>query len=136
MSRSYDEVVQKYLELRQAVEDIEADAKKRKAELKSKMSVIEGWFLQEAVKHGLRDIPTTHGTVYWSRHHSAKVDSRDAFLQYVAVNSAWDLLEARASKTAVKSFIAAHNTPPPGVTYSTVQVFNLRAAGSKEFDNE
>jgi hypothetical protein len=136
MSRSYDEVVQKYLELREKIDDIEAAAKKAKAELKAKMSVIEGWFLQEAVKHGLKDIPTTHGTVYWSRHHSAKVDSRDNFLHYVEANKAWDLLEVRASKMAVKSFIAAHNTPPPGVTYSTVQVFNLRAAGSKEFDNE
>jgi hypothetical protein len=136
MTFTYDQVAKKYLELRDKIDDIEAEAKRKKADLKAQMSIIEGWFLAEASKHGLRDIPTQHGTVYWARHHSAKVENRDDFLQYVEAHKAWDLLEVRASKPAVKSFISAHNTPPPGITFSTVQVFNLRATSSKESENE
>jgi hypothetical protein len=42
-----------------------------------------------------------------------------------------DLIEVRAAKLAVKSYIDAHNEPPPGVNFSSIKVFNLRA-NSKE----
>ena len=123
---NFDRATQLYSELRNEIADIEREAKVKSAELKTKMLALENWITLAADEQGLKNVPTPHGTAYWSVHNSASVASRDAFMDFVRDNEAWDLLEPRASKTAAKSFVEGHGEPPPGVTYSTVRVFNLR----------
>lgn len=125
--RTYDEVVEKYLEFRNEIDRINNEAKKAIAALKANMSVCEAWLTEHAQEDGLTTIPTIHGTAYWSTHYSATVSSRDDFLNYVRAKNAWDLLETRASKTAVKSLVEATGEPPPGVNFSSIRVLNIRA---------
>jgi len=42
------------------------------------------------------------------------------------------MVEARASKLGVKSFIESNGAPPPGINFSSTRVFNLRKAQAKE----
>lgn len=125
--RTYDEVVEKYLEYRNEIDRINAETKKRTAQLKADMSVCEAWLTEHAQEDGLTTIPTMHGTGYWSTHYSATVSSRDDFMNFVRAENAWDLLETRANKTAVKSLVEATGQPPPGVNFSSIRVFNVRA---------
>lgn len=125
--RTYDEVVAKYLEFRNEIDRINNETKKLTAQLKANMAVCEAWLTEHAQEDGLTTIPTTHGTAYWSTHYSATVSSRDDFMNYVRENEAWDLLETRASKTAVKSLVEATGEPPPGVNFSSIRVLNIRA---------
>jgi hypothetical protein len=124
---NYEVAAHKYLELRNAVTAMENEHKRAKAELVGKMTVLENWFTAKATEEGLTNIPTPSGTAYWSTHHSATVASRHELFTYCMENGTWDLIESRASKTAVKSFIEAHGAPPPGVNYNSVSVFNFRA---------
>lgn len=128
---NYDTASAKYLELRQEVERIEREAKVKTAHLKSIMLDIENWFAAKAQEEGLKTVPTKHGTAYWSTHYSAKAANPTLFKDYVIANQAFDLLETRVSKVAVKSFIEAHGAPPPGVDFAALQVFNLRSTAKE-----
>jgi hypothetical protein len=123
---NFDRAAQLYISLRQEKEAVEAEAKRRTAEIKAKMAELENWFTLKAEEAGLKNVPTMHGTAYWSTHYSATVAAREPFFEFVKENDAWDLVQARASSSAVKSFIDGHGEPPPGVNFSAVKVFNLR----------
>lgn len=127
MGITYDTAAAKYLELRREIERIEKDAKAKVAPLKAIMVDIESWFAAKAQEDGLKTVNTTNGTAYWSTHYSAKAANPTLFKDYVIAHRCFDLLETRASKTAVKSFIEANGAPPPGVDFAAISVFNLRS---------
>jgi hypothetical protein len=129
---NYEVAAEKYLMLRTQIEAMEKEHKAAKAQLTEKMLMLEQWITLRAQEEGLKTVPTAVGTAYWSEHAQATVASRDALFDYCKQNDTWDLLESRASKTAVKSFVAAHGEPPPGVNYGTIRVFNLRKSQTKK----
>lgn len=128
----YETAARKYVELDKAIADKEAELKAQLAPMKQLMTDIENWFALRAAEEGLMDVRTPVGLVYWSTHHSAKVADPGLFMGSVIEKQAWDLLDVRANKTAVKSYIEGHGTPPPGVDFSSRKVFNLRVAKPKE----
>jgi hypothetical protein len=131
---TYDKAMRAYLGLRTQLEQKEAAHKAEVAAIKSQMVDLETWITMKAGEDGLDTIKNDEiGTVYWSTHASATVASRDAFMTFVKENDAFELLENRVSKTAVKAYMEANDgLVPPGVNFSTVKVFNLRRAGAKE----
>lgn len=129
---TYDDAADKYCAIREAIDAMERKHKAAKAELMSKLTLLESWFTAKAQEEGLTKLNTAAGTAYWSTHFSATVGSQGEFLDYCKENQAWDLLETRVSKTAVKSFIEGHGAPPPGVNCSSISVFNFRKAQHKE----
>lgn len=131
MSLNFESAAKKYLELRNEVEGIEAEAKKKTAALKAIMADIEAWITIKANEDGLSTVPTPYGTAYWSTHYSASCANPSDFRDFVIKNQLWDLMETRVSKTAVKSYIEGNGEPPPGVNFSSVRVFNLRANKEK-----
>ncbi len=129
---NYELAAERYLETRAEIDKLEAEHKVAKAVLTQKLVVLENWFTAKAQEDGLETVKTAVGTGYWSTHNTATVASREAFFAYCKENDAWDMVEARASKSGVKSFIEAHGEPPPGVNFSTNRVFNFRKSSSQE----
>lgn len=129
---NYEEAAQQYLQHRREAEALDAEYKKEKAKITSEMIKLESWFTAKAQADGLESVKTPLGTAYWSTHYSASVASRDELFAYCKEHDAWDLVEARASKTGVKSHIEANGEPPPGVNFSSTKVFNFRKAQPKE----
>ena len=85
----------------------------------------------KALEDGLKNVPVKGiGTGYFTTILSATVANPSAFKQFVKENDAWDLIENRASSTAVKSYIEGNNAPVPGVSFSQTQVFKIRSASS------
>lgn len=125
---NYDMAVEKYLQVRKQLDDMDREYKQSKAPLMEKLAALENWITAKAQEDGLETIKTPHGTGYWSTHNTATVASREELFAYCKEHEAWDLVESRASKTGVKSFIEAHGAPPPGVNFSSTRVFNLRKA--------
>ena len=109
------------------MEALDREFKERKAKIREKLVVLRTGLLRRHKRMGCH-CQTSCGTAYWSTHHSATVASREDFFSFCKDQDAWDLLEARASKTAVKGYIEASGEPPPGVNYSAVSVFNFRKA--------
>lgn len=129
---NYELAAERYLQTRVEIEKLEAAHKAAKAALTEKLVALENWFTAKAQEDGIETVKTAFGTGYWSTHSAATVASREAFFAYCKDNDAWDMVEARASKTGVKSFIEAHGAPPPGVNYSTHRVFNFRKTQPQE----
>jgi len=123
---NYEEAAKRYTQVRDEIDALEREHKEKKAKLKEKMVALENWFTSRAQEDGLETIKTPLGTAYWSRHQSATVASREDFFSYCRENDAWDLVESRASKTAVRSHLELHGEVPPGINYNTVRVFNFR----------
>ena len=76
-------------------------------------------------EQGVEAMRTTSGTVHRSIKVSTTVEDREAYLQFVKNNEAWDFLESRASKKAVEDYLKEHDELPPGVRvsrFSTVRV--------------
>jgi mRNA-degrading endonuclease YafQ of YafQ-DinJ toxin-antitoxin module len=122
----FDTAIAKYVALRKECEDIERDAKKEVATRKEKMALLEAWITTKAQDEGLTKVATHKGTGYWSTHYSCSVANPEAFFEYVREHEAWDLLEKRASKTAVRATVEEIGEVPPGVNFSSYKVFNVR----------
>jgi hypothetical protein len=129
---NFEQAGEKYIALRNEVARIEGEAKTAVAEKKATMLDLENWFTLRAQEEGMVKIPTSVGTAYWSTHNAATVADRNALFEFCKENNTWDLIESRASKTAVKSYVEGHGVPPPGVNFSSVQVFNFRKTTPKE----
>jgi hypothetical protein len=128
---NYEIAAERYLRVRGEIDDLDCQHKRDRAALAEKLAVLEGWFTAKAQEDGLDSIKTPVGTAYWSTHHSATVASREDFFSYCKENNTWDMVEARASKTGVKSFVEEHGAPPPGVNFSSVRVFNFRKSQNR-----
>lgn len=129
---NYDIAAERYLQVRNQIDSLEREHKTAKAALTEKLIALENWISAKAQEDGLETVKTPHGTAYWSTHHTATVGSREEFFNFCKEHDAWDMVESRASKTGVKSYIEAHGAPPPGVNFSSAKVFNMRKAQSKE----
>jgi hypothetical protein len=133
MDMTYEKAMRKYFTLKRQVDLIEGETKAKVAPLKENMALLSQWLEAKGQEQGLKNIAVDGvGTGYWSTHINSSVADRDVFFGFVKENEAWDLLETRASKTAVKSYIEAHNQSVPGVNFSQVQVFNIRQASAKD----
>jgi hypothetical protein len=123
---NYEEASSRFVDVREELEALDREYKEKKAAVKEKMVALENWFTAKAQEDGLDTIKTPYGTAYWSVHHRATVASREDLFSYCKEHDAWDLIESRASKTAVRSHLEMHGEVPPGINYGTVKVFNFR----------
>ena len=126
MTVNVDEVVNAYLKLRNKKDAIEAETKSRLVGIKEQMSKLEAWIKIQADQQGVTSFKTNAGTAYVSTVDFANVADWDAVLSYVLDNKAYDMLEKRVSKIAVRGYIEAHKAVPAGINYGTKLEINVR----------
>lgn len=121
-----DELVEKYIQLRDKKSEMTAAFKAKTANLDAVLDKIEAVLLQMFEDNGLTSVRTTSGTAYKSTRTSATVADWDQTLDYVRKNELWNLLERRVSKQAVEQFKEEHEDLPPGVNYREEVTVNVR----------
>ena len=119
MTVRVDDVIATYMKLRNEKEAIEAEIKSRVSELKAKMDKIEAWLKEQADAQGVTSFKGKHGTAFLTTTDYANVADWDAVLEFVKTNEAFDMLEKRVSKIAVRGYIERNKAVPAGVTYGT-----------------
>lgn len=129
-----DQVVAGYIALRQQKKAIERDAKEKTDALDAKMGKIEAWLLAQANQQGVTSFKTNHGTAFVTTTDFANVANWDAMISFVKEREAFDLLERRVSKTAVRGYIDADGRVPAGVNYGTKLSVNVRRPNGKDDD--
>lgn len=133
MSFTVEQVVETYLKLRRKKEAVENETKERVAEIKAKMTKLESWLMQKADEDGVTSFKTAAGTAFVTSTDFANVADWDAVLTFIKENDAFDMLEKRVSKTAVRAHMDDTGDVPPGITYGTKIGINVRkAAGGDE----
>lgn len=126
------DIVRTYMKLRNQKEQIEAETKDRVAKLKEKMSRLEAWIKEKADADGVTSFKTDHGTAFLTTTDYANVADWDAVLGFIRDNEAYDMLEKRISKLAVRGYIETNKAVPPGVNYGTKLEVNIRKPGVRE----
>lgn len=126
MTVNVDDVVATYMKLRSQKEAIEAEVKDRVSGIKAKMEKLEAWIKEQADAQGVTSFKTKHGTAFLTTTDYANVADWDDVLGFIRENEAFDMLEKRISKIAVRGYIDANKAVPPGVNYGTKLEVNIR----------
>lgn len=112
-----DQVVSKYIEIRDAIEEKDRLHKAATEKLREAMAKIEIAMLDKMQSMNVASLKTSAGTVYKTTKSSATLADREAYLDYVRRTERWDLLDIRANKPAVAEFKETENDLPPGVNW-------------------
>lgn len=134
MSVTVDEVIAAYVKLRTKKDAIEAETKDRVKGIKEKLEQLEAWLKEKADEQGVTSFKTKHGTAFLTTTDYANVGDWDAVLEFIRENEAFDMLEKRISKIAVRGYIEANKEVPPGVNYGTKLEVNVRKPAVKAED--
>ena len=119
-------MVKKYVELRDAKKALKAKFDADTESIDAGLSKAEAYFQQQMAKQGLESLPTAYGVPYKSTRTSCSVSDGEAFFAFCRDNNAWHLLDKRASKAAVESYVAEHQDLPPGLNWHAETVINVR----------
>lgn len=125
------DVIRTYMKLRDQKAAIEGEVKERIADLKSKMEKLEAYLKTQMDAQGLTSFKSDYGTAFLTTTDYANVADWDAVLNFIRDNEAFDMLEKRVSKIAVRGYIESNKAVPPGITYGTKLEVNIRKPGAK-----
>ena len=125
------DVIATYLTLRNQKEALVQAVKAKTVEIDAKMTKIEAWIKQQADAQGVTSFKSEHGTAFLTTVDYANVADWDATLRFIRESEAYDMLEKRVSKTAVRAYIDQTKSVPPGVNYGTKLEVNIRKPGAK-----
>ena len=131
MTVNVDDVVATYMKLRSQKESMEAEVKDKVSTIKAKMEKLEAWIKEQADVQGVTSFKTKHGTAFLTTTDYANVADWDAVLDFIRTQEAFDMLEKRISKIAVRGYIEANKAVPPGVNYGTKLEINIRKPANR-----
>lgn len=123
-----DKAVEKFVEIRDRIAALKKEQALALAPFNVALSVLEAWLLDDLNTSKVESMRATTGTVFKTIRTSATVESWSDTLEYIKANDAWELLEARVSKTAVEALMADTKKAVPGVKTSRETVLNVRRA--------
>lgn len=126
MSKTAEELIAAYVKVRDKKAELEAAHKEAVAKYNEVLKTIEVSLLAKMNEVGTDSFKGASGTAFKSERSTAVVEDREAFLNFVRDNGAWDLLEARAGKTAVDAYTEEHGEYPPGVNMNRAITINVR----------
>src|SRR5215467_13153206 len=113
-----DEMIAQYVSLRDFIADEKQAHEAKIAPFEKAMDVIAQALLQH--------LKSQHGTAYKQLWMRAKVDDRDAFLQFCMLGN-WDFADLRVLKEPVEKYLEEENQAlPPGVTVERGVKCNVR----------
>jgi len=119
-------IVKKYIELRDAAERITKEAKTKVAELEAAQDTLASVLMKLAQEQGVTSFKTDAGTAFIATKTHAGVADWNRVVEYIKANDAFNLLNKAVNKTAVQEYIQKHETPPPGVNWTTMQEIQVR----------
>ena len=126
MTLTVGDVIAAYLKLRSKKEAIDNEAKERTKEIKAQLEKLEAWLKVKADEQGVTSFKTNNGTAFLTTVDFANVADWDEVLGFIKEKGAYDLLEKRVSKTAVRSYIDNDKLVPPGINYGSKIEVNVR----------
>jgi hypothetical protein len=113
---NFGELIQLYLETRDAKAVLERKQKEHTKQYSDVLHMIEGKLMAHLQEHGVQSLSSDLGTAYLSHKRSAPIHDAIAFKQYVIDNQAWDMLDWKANITAVGDYLTENEELPPGVS--------------------
>jgi hypothetical protein len=121
-----DQIIERYIQLRDLKDQKEALHKADVAKIKDAMEKCENAILGHLNKTGVDSVGSKAGTAFKTTKTSATVKDWDASLNYIKDNDAWNMLDRRDNKTAVAEYMEEHGDVPPGVEWRAETAVQVR----------
>jgi hypothetical protein len=128
------DVIRTYMKLRDQKTALETKIKDEVTTIKAKLEKLEAYLKTQMDAQGLTSFKSDFGTAFLTTTDYANVAEWDEVLKFIRDNEAYDMLEKRVSKIAVRGYIEANKAVPPGITYGTKLEVNIRKPGAKAED--
>ncbi len=128
MAQNTDEIVAKYVALRDRKSELKRAYDLQVAEIDQAQETIEVYLMQLLTSLNVESLSATAGTVYKSTTVKAKIADREEARKFVLKTKNLDLLELRASSSGVKQYLQEHGKLPEGFEALTEQTVNVRRA--------
>ncbi len=126
MQVDIDSIIKKYVELRDAIDAVNNEAKKKVATLTEAQDVLSSVLMKLAKEQGVSSFKTDSGTAFVQTKTYAGIANWNQTIEYIKANDAYNLLNKAVNKTAVKEYIDKHEIPPPGVNWTVEQEIQVR----------
>ena len=124
-----EEVISKYVSLRDKKAELKKAFDAETKKLDDAMETIETYLMTLMdTLGGVDNIKTTAGTAYKSQRTKASIADRQLAREFVLETGNLDLLELRASSTAVKQYLDDNGALPPGFNAIVEETVNIRRA--------
>lgn len=118
--------IAQFVRMRDKIKAMDDAHKKTMAPYREALEQLSGILLNHLKTINADSVAAKDGTVYRTVKHSASIADSNAFWAFIVANEAWDLLDKKANVTAVGDFIEEHQTPPPGVNFTSVMTVGVR----------
>ena len=117
---SPDVVMSRRFDLAEQMDIIAARHKSELAPLAEELHLCEMFIKDFMNTSGSQQFKNTNGHMaFFTTKDSVSVEDFEQTVAFIKANDAWTLLNRAVNKTAVKEYIEANNTPPPGVKYES-----------------
>lgn len=126
MASNINDRIKQYVALRDKIRDLDKAYKEKMTPYRELLEQLGGVLLAHLSSVGCDSAASPSGTVYKTTKNTASIADGKAFFEYVKKHKAWDLLDKKANVVAVKDFIEAYSTPPPGVNWNSVDTVGVR----------
>jgi len=127
-----DDIVSKYVSIRDLKKQKEDAHKAEMAELNNRLGVIEGYLLADMKARGENSFSTPSGTAFIKHSEWLKVADKEVFLAWVKQQGDLSFLTVSASKTQCLEFKENTGSLPPGLNYSASLEVGIRRGKSKD----
>lgn len=125
-------VIGAVVKLRTQKAEIEAESKAKKKVIEDQIDKLEAYIKAESDRTGVTSFKTDSGTAFLSTSDYANVANWDAVLAFIKEHNAYDLLERRVNKQAVRGYMESLKVVPPGINYGTSIEVNVRKPTAKD----
>ena len=115
-----------YVEVRDRIAARKAEFEAADSADKDILRNIELVLMAKMDTDGEESVRTPFGTAFIGTDDFASVETWDIFRDFIKENDAFDMLEKRCAKTAIRQYIEANNAPPPGIKYGTRRTLSVR----------
>jgi hypothetical protein len=132
MTLTVEKAIGAYVKLREKKAQIEHRAKEEVRPVVETMDKLEAFLKEQADALGVQSFKTESGTAFLTTAERANVASWDDVLKFILENEAYDMLEKRVNKTAVRAYLEANKAVPPGVNYGTSIEVSVRKPTAKD----
>jgi hypothetical protein len=111
---NYDQLIDKYIKLRDKKAEIQKAQKAELAKFDSALLALERIFLAHMQATGAKSVT------------SCTIADRDVFLRFVKQGDNWAFADLRANAPAVKAYLEANEELPPGVNFVSRLTVNVQ----------
>lgn len=128
MSVSVDDLVSRYIKLRDAKTARKRVFDEETAKITEAMKFIEGQLARIMMETGVERMGSDAGVTFFKDVASASVADKDEFFNYLQRSENWHLADIRAAKKYIGEWVEEGNELPPGVNWSRAKVVRVNRA--------